>query len=200
MWDGWHDLFPWYRDGRSFPEGDVSSKIVFNVSNACPASMSTAMVRREIFHTIGFFDPELIVCEDWDLWLRLTEHGLWVHGTREPLARYRRWSGNMSNNKLELAKGNVHVLEKNLRATQRPDLRPLYRRSLELAKANFELACARRMLDSSSHYVPAAVWRAWRCHPRRLKWFMWFALVSWPEFLGGRATARIVHRKLIQKF
>jgi hypothetical protein len=48
--------------------------------------------------------------------------------------------------------------------------------------------------------VPDAIWRAWRLYPRRLKWLMWFALVAWPKFLGGAASARIVHRKLIQKY
>ena len=114
--------------------------------------------------------------------------------------RYRRWPGGITRDNLKILEGNVRVLEKNLGATQRPGLRPLYRRSLGLARARVELARARRMLDSSPDKVPAAVWRAWCLHPHRLKWLMWFGLVAWPEFLGGRATARIVHRKLIQKF
>jgi glycosyltransferase involved in cell wall biosynthesis len=200
IWDGQRDLSLWYRAGQPLPEGDMGHKIVFNVSYACAASMSTAMVRREIFHTIGHFDPELAIGEDWDLWLRLAECGLWVRGTREPLARYRRWPLNATNQRLTMAEANVRVLEKNLRATQHPELRPLYRRSLGLARAKVEFSRTRRMIDSSPDKIPAAVWRAWRLYPRRLKWLMWFALVSWPNLLGGRAMARIVHRKLIQKF
>jgi hypothetical protein len=130
----------------------------------------------------------------------MAEHGLWVRGTREPLARYRRWSGNKSSQKLTMADSNVRVLKKNLRATQRPDLRPLYERSFAFARGRLELVRARQLLDSQPEAVPAAIWHAWRQHPRRLKWLMWFALVAWPKFLGGAASARVIHRKLIQKF
>ena len=36
----------------------------------CVVSMSTAMVRRELFEKIGLFDEELFCCEDYDFWLR----------------------------------------------------------------------------------------------------------------------------------
>jgi len=48
--------------------------------------------------------------------------------------------------------------------------------------------------------VPPAIWKAWRAHPRRLKWLMWYFLAAWPELLGGRMTKRIVHVKLKEKF
>jgi hypothetical protein len=101
---------------------------------------------------------------------------------------------------LRATEGDVRVLKKNLCATQRPDLRPLYERSFAFARGRLELARARQLLDSQPQAVPAAIWRAWRLCPRRLKWLMWFALVAWPKFLGGAASARIVHRKLIQKY
>ena len=94
----------------------------------------------------------------------------------------------------------VRVLEKNLRTTQRPELRPLYKRSLAIARLKLELARARRLIETQPDAVPAAIWRAWRLHPRQLKWLMRFALLSWPKILGGRVTERIVHRKLIQKW
>jgi hypothetical protein len=106
----------------------------------------------------------------------------------------------MSRHKLKIAEGGVCVLEKNLRATRHPELRPLFRRSLAFARAKLELARARQILDRSPQAVSTAIWRAWRIYPRRLKWLMWFALVSWPEFLGGGATAQIVHRKIRRKW
>ena len=99
-----------------------------------------------------------------------------------------------------MIESDVHVLEKNLRATKRRDLLPIYRRSLNLARARLELIRARRMLDDSPEKVSAAIWRAWTFYPRRLKWLMWFALVAWPKFFGGLAAQKIVHRKLIKKF
>ena len=200
LWDGKCDLSVWFHDHQPLPEGDVSHKLVFNVSHACAASMSTGLVRRELLNTAGLFDPELALAEDWDLLLRMGERGLRVRGTREPLARYRRWAGNITNQKLKMAESNVRVLEKNLHATQRPELRPLYRRSLAFARSRLELTRARQLIAVQPATVPAAIWRAWRLQPRRVEWLLWFALVVWPKYLGGRATARMVHRKLIRKW
>jgi len=200
VWDGRRDLYLEFPDQRTLPEGNVSRGLIFDVYHGCPASMSTGMVRREALEAAGLFDPELALAEDWDLWLRVSERGLWVRGTREPLARYRRWNGNLTNQKLRLAEAVVHVLEKNLRATQRPELRPLYRRSLAAARARLEFARARSGLETHPEVAPGAVWRAWQLNPRRLKWLMWFGLLVWPKFLGGRATAAIVHRKIISKW
>jgi hypothetical protein len=200
-WDGERDLSVWYRGDKPLPEGDVGRGLVFNISNVCAASMSTAMVRREMFCKAGLFDSELAIGEDWDLWLRMAEHGLWVRGTREPLARYRRWSGNVTNQKLKNAEANVRVLEKNLRATRRAELRPLYQRSLAFARGNVELFRASQLLlKTQPEAVPQTILKAWRVYPRRLKWLMWYVLAAWPEFLGGRITKRIVHNKLRRKF
>jgi glycosyltransferase involved in cell wall biosynthesis len=200
MWDGQRDLHIWYRPEKPLPEGDVAARLVFNIGLVCAASMSVAVLRRELFDKAGFFDPELTIGEDWDLFLRMAECGLWVRVTREPLARYRRWSGNVTNQKLKTIEGNVRVLQKNFQTTRRPELRPLYEHSLAFARAQFELGRARQFIESRPDAVPAAIWRAWRIYPRKLKWLMWFALVAWPKFLGGNATARIVHRKLVQKW
>jgi glycosyltransferase involved in cell wall biosynthesis len=39
---------------------------------ACAISPSSALIHRDIFDTIGYFDENLTVCEDYDLWLRIT--------------------------------------------------------------------------------------------------------------------------------
>jgi glycosyltransferase involved in cell wall biosynthesis len=39
----------------------------------CCISPSTAMVRREIFEEVGFFNEDFPVCEDYDMWLRICE-------------------------------------------------------------------------------------------------------------------------------
>lgn len=196
FWDGKRDLSLYYRNGKPLPDGNANRRLIF----ANVFGMSTVMVRRELFRKNGGFDACFEGCEDWDMWLRLAENGLWARGIREPLVRYRRWSGNMSNHKLMMAEGIVRVLEKNLRATQYPELQPWYQRSLAFARGKLELARVRQILNISPQAVPAAVWRAWRLYPRRLKWLMWFALATWPEFLGGRVTARIVHRKILRKW
>ena len=38
----------------------------------CAISPSTVMIHRTVLQKVGAFDPEMIVCEDYDLWLRIT--------------------------------------------------------------------------------------------------------------------------------
>lgn len=40
----------------------------------CVISPSTVMIHRDLFEKVGMFDEEMIVCEDYDLWLRITLH------------------------------------------------------------------------------------------------------------------------------
>ena len=38
----------------------------------CLISPSAVMIHRKVFRQIGLFDPQMTVCEDYDLWLRMT--------------------------------------------------------------------------------------------------------------------------------
>ncbi len=40
----------------------------------CCISPSAVMIRREIFDSLGVFDSNLRICEDYDLWLRILDH------------------------------------------------------------------------------------------------------------------------------
>jgi glycosyltransferase involved in cell wall biosynthesis len=195
-WDGQRDTSVFYREDKPLPDGDAAARLAL----ANVYGVSTVVVRRSAFERTGGFDTGLDSCEDWDMWLRLAESDFWARGTREPLARYRRWPGSMSNKKQKMAEHDLLVLEKNLRATRRAELRPLYRQAIRHTHAKLELIHARQLLDTAPGQVPAAIWRAWRYYPRRLKWLMWFGLAAWPRILGGKAVASIVHRKLVQKF
>ena len=196
IWDGLRDPTIYYRVNHPLPDGNVIRELVRNNI----FGTSSIVVRREMVESCLFDSQFLNGCEDWDLWLRLAERGLWARGTREPLVRYRRWQGNKSNQKLKTVLGDIQVFEKNLRTTQSPELRPLYRRSLNFARAKLELGRARPFVETRPADVPAFIWRAWRLYPCKLKWLMWFALVAWPKFLGGAMTERVVHRKLVEKW
>ncbi len=55
-----------------------------------PVTIMT-LVRREALLKVGGFDASLVQgLEDWDLWLRLADHGYWGHGVPEFLDWYRR--------------------------------------------------------------------------------------------------------------
>lgn len=64
----------WYRKGKLLPKkkkhwkyhGDIYERSL----QLCVVSMSTVMVRRDLFEEIGLFDETLPCCEDYDFWLR----------------------------------------------------------------------------------------------------------------------------------
>ncbi len=64
----------WFRHGRILNQknrharagGDIFGRCL----ELCAVGMSTAMVRRRFFETVGYFDESLPCCEDYDLWLR----------------------------------------------------------------------------------------------------------------------------------
>ena len=192
FWDGRRDLRLMYPDDEPLPEGDTIRRLIFS-SVYLP---STVMVRRKTLLEVNLFDPEFPIAEDWDMWLRIAEHGIWARGIREPMVRYRRWPGSMTiANQMKSIDYNALVIKKHLHTVQRPDLVPLYRRSLAVAQTNCEMVRARPLVETNPDAVPPFVWRAWR-HDPRLKWLRWYLCLIWPKFLGGNATSRSVHRKI----
>ena len=196
LWDGERNVGVRYRRPGKLPAGDVSAGLI----RADLFGMSSVLVRRREVERVGAFDPEAKLAEDWDFWLRLLEEGLFARGTMEPLVRYRVWPGNASRDKLRMAEANLRVLEKNAARTQRTDLRRLYRRACRIARSNLELARARPQLDPAPEALAASLLRAWRHCPSRVKWLFRYFLLRWPVFLGGRALAASVHRKLVAKW
>ena len=43
-----------------------------NCLDICRISPSSVLIKKEVFETVGLFDESLKVCEDYDLWLRIT--------------------------------------------------------------------------------------------------------------------------------
>jgi len=66
----------WYRNGKLLSQKKYQAKPegwAFEESlKTCCIAMSTVCIKKELFKTIGFFDKKLMVCEDYDLWLRIT--------------------------------------------------------------------------------------------------------------------------------
>ena len=102
---------------------------------------STVMVRRDLMSRVGPFDPELSLAQDWDMWLRLAEAGCQTRRIREPLARYRVWPGNASNQTLRMAQSTVWVLQKRLIHCRLEEWRRSYRRSLAIAEGKSGACC-----------------------------------------------------------
>jgi glycosyltransferase involved in cell wall biosynthesis len=66
----------WYKGTRMLNPKNIHKKAggdLFRRSlRLCVISISTAIIKRELFEEIGLFDEQLVVCEDYDFWLRAT--------------------------------------------------------------------------------------------------------------------------------
>lgn len=66
----------WYKNGQLLPQKEKHKKpsgIIFpNCLPLCCVSISTAVIHKSVFTEIGMFDENLIACEDYDFWLRIS--------------------------------------------------------------------------------------------------------------------------------
>ena len=200
FWDGQREWGPYYQKYKRFPEESPVRQLI----SANVFGTSTVTARRAAVVKAGGFDPNLEHAEDWDMWLRIAEQGLWARGTRRSLVRYRCWPGNASKQRHKALEGDVLMLEKRLHSTCQPSWRPLYKRSLAHARAElevFQAGCRMRSLIENGNLsaVPPSVLRLWRCQPR-WKWLRWYMRLVWPKFLGGDKTAQYVHQKILNRW
>ncbi len=99
--------------GRKFPGGNRRFTAEDFLSFNSPVNPTCVMISREALLKTGFFDENFYYAEDSDLWIRLSVNysfeTLW-----EPLARYRRWPGSISNTTgfLKKAEGKKHFFSK----------------------------------------------------------------------------------------
>lgn len=61
-------------------------------------SMNGAAIRREVFETVGRFDPRQRYCEDWDWYMRARELGIDIRIHERVVHYHRRHEHNMTNN------------------------------------------------------------------------------------------------------
>jgi len=59
---------------------------------------SSAIMRREVFEELGFFNPALIQLQDYDFWLRAAVAGFSLEEIEPRLVKYRRHENNLSGN------------------------------------------------------------------------------------------------------
>ncbi|MEG8037917.1 glycosyltransferase [Sphingomonas sp. LR60] len=58
-------------------------------AHANKVAIHSVLVPRALVRAVGGFDPGLVTCEDWDLWLRIARTGARFVGVATPLAFYR---------------------------------------------------------------------------------------------------------------
>ncbi len=75
-------------------------------------TVSSALMRHDVFESLGGFYECLLVCEDWDLWLRYAATGMRVGVCNEPLMRYRIHPSSISQNSAKMLQGRLEVLSR----------------------------------------------------------------------------------------
>ena len=69
----------------------------FMVRNILCAGVSGSLIRRECFDKLGFFNEDLWIGEDWDMWLRIAKH-YDMKFAEEPLVKCRAHGNNLHRN------------------------------------------------------------------------------------------------------
>jgi GT2 family glycosyltransferase len=80
----------------------------------CPFTPCSALIRRDPFLAVGGFDTKHSGAEDWDLWLRLSAHGVHFLYVPEPLIQYRVHTGAVSQNALKMLPVLLGVVDQNI--------------------------------------------------------------------------------------
>ncbi len=189
FWDGQRELGLRYARRKQFPARDVRAKLArWNVFGS-----SSVVVTRRLLDAAGTFDEGLRHSQDWDLWLRMAEAGMRACGLTRPLLRYRLWEGNMSRDAVAEAECDVRLLEKAATRASEGRWRRCYQRSACKARGKLELARLRATGQPTPEALRAALWRAWRAYPRRLKWLFRCGLAWSPGWLTGARWRNRLH-------
>ena len=73
---------------------------------------STVLMRRQAALDVGGYDTNLVIGEDWDLWLRLAAHGHTFHYIPERLVRYRQTPGGLHTDRVHMSEQRLAVIQK----------------------------------------------------------------------------------------
>lgn len=139
---------------------------------------SGIVVRRQLVFDVGLFDEALRNAQDFDLWLRLAQHGAHLMYRRQALLCYRHRSDSLTGDVINSHARELRVLGKversyNLTPAQREEVLPIIRERtaiLEFELAKLYLAHGNIELARSSFAKSSSARRSWKTHAAR--WFL----------------------------
>ncbi len=109
----------WYRNGYHLNQLNKHKKqggyIFENCLRMCCISPSSTMIHRSIFDNHGIFDENLYVCEDYDMWLRISSKEK-IYFLNEPLViKHGGHSDQLSKQHWGMDRFRVYSIEKNIK-------------------------------------------------------------------------------------
>lgn len=94
---------------RKHHTGDILNKII--VSNFI--CLSSVIIKKECFETCGYFDENLTVSEDYDLWIRISSRYKFIY-LDEKLVYYRITTGSLTKDRKRMLNNAFNVFSKNI--------------------------------------------------------------------------------------
>ena len=82
--------------------------------SACKIGPSTVMIHKEIFNQVGIFDEQLTVCEDYDLWLRISQKFEIGYIDEKLITKYAGHENQLSFTTFAIDQYRIQALEKHL--------------------------------------------------------------------------------------
>lgn len=124
---------------------------------------STALMVKECFQEIGYFDEGYRSVEDYDVWLRVAKR-FPIAYLNQPLVRYRKHEDNVSHDKITLRRNALRVLEAHY------DPREISARTYKIRMSNLHLYFGRAYLRlGDTRMAQEAFGRSLRLTPFRLR-------------------------------
>jgi len=82
----------WIKNGKFLNKKEIHQKkqgfIFYDSLHLCLVSPSAVAVRKEVFDEVGYFDESFEVCEDYDMWLRITKKYSVCYSKEQAVIKY----------------------------------------------------------------------------------------------------------------
>ncbi len=106
---GWNTVYPNGKiEAGSFPP--FLTDLFPALAVRCAFVIHACVLRKSLAETVGGFEKELSVCEDWDFWQRIARAGARFGCVKETLAFYRMSQGSLSRNGTAFFSAAIRVL------------------------------------------------------------------------------------------
>ena len=112
--------------------GDIFEKCL----DMCRISPSSSIIKKEIFDTVGLFDESLHICEDYDLWLRITSKFSISYLDKPLIVKYGGHSDQLSKASGGIEKYRILSLEKILNSLTLTESQAFHAREMLIKKLN----------------------------------------------------------------
>ncbi len=109
----------WLKNNNQIAQLKKHKKMGGNVFNRCLAlcciSPSSAVIRRDLFKDLGYFDENMPVCEDYDMWLRLCVNNRVIFLDEELVIKHGGHDDQLSTKYWGMDRFRIYALEKLLK-------------------------------------------------------------------------------------